>query len=165
MKVNGYEIKPCADLYGANLYGADLCRADLCRADLCRADLRGADLCGADLYGANLYGANLCRADLCRADLRGADLCGADLCGADLRGAYLRGANLDYTGLPTFHFNKDFAFAYSDRIQIGCRNHSILNWLLQFKRIGRIEGYSVEEIEMYGSWIKSVAKLKKISIK
>jgi len=42
MKVNGYEIKPYANL--------------------AEADLRGADLTGANLYGANLYGANLRKA-------------------------------------------------------------------------------------------------------
>jgi len=44
MKINGYEIKPGANLLGANLLGADL---------------RGADLEGANLEGANLRGANL----------------------------------------------------------------------------------------------------------
>jgi hypothetical protein len=54
MNVNGYVIKPKADLRGA---------------DLREADLRGADLRWADLRGANLW----------EADLRGADLRGADL--------------------------------------------------------------------------------------
>ena len=42
--VNGYEIKP----------GADLMYADLMRADLRGADLRGADLVGADLRDARV---------------------------------------------------------------------------------------------------------------
>jgi len=117
--INGYEIKPFADLYGANLrdaylYGANLCGANLHGADLCGANLRdadlhdanlcGANLCGANLCGANLhgadlrdaylYGANLCGANLHGANLRDADLCGADLYGANLRGADLYGANL-----------------------------------------------------------------------
>jgi len=75
--VNGYTVKPGADLSGADLYGANLTRAylsgaDLTGADLTRADLTGADLYGADLYGADLTGANLTRADLTRADLTGA---------------------------------------------------------------------------------------------
>jgi hypothetical protein len=56
------------------------------------ADLRGADLPFADLRGADLRGADLRGADLRAADLLGADLRGADLRGADLRGADLRGA-------------------------------------------------------------------------
>jgi hypothetical protein len=68
LRVNGYEIKPCADLRCANLRGANLCGANLCDADL-----RGADLHNANLHGANLHGANL----------RGADLRGADLSGCD----------------------------------------------------------------------------------
>lgn len=76
--INGkeYEIKPYADLTGANLR---------------RADLRGKYLRGADLTGADLRGA----------DLRGADLTGANLTGADFSGAYLSGTNLSNTvGLP-----------------------------------------------------------------
>ena len=78
--VNGYKIKPEADLRGA----------DLQRADLRDADLRGADLQGADLRDANLRGA----------DLREADLRDADLWGADLRGADLQRANLDFSSFP-----------------------------------------------------------------
>ncbi len=48
MKINSHEIKPRADLTGA---------------DLTRADLTGANLTGADLYRANLTGANLTRAN------------------------------------------------------------------------------------------------------
>lgn len=59
MNIQGYEIKP---------------EANLRRANLIEADLNGADLNGADLRGANLRGANLRGADLIRADLRGVDL-------------------------------------------------------------------------------------------
>ena len=44
MKVNGYEIKPGANLRYAKLYGAKL---------------EGANLDGANLYGADLKGANV----------------------------------------------------------------------------------------------------------
>ena len=47
--VNGYEIKPDANLRGANLRGANLRGANL----------RGADLTGADLWDADLWGATL----------------------------------------------------------------------------------------------------------
>jgi hypothetical protein len=99
MLVNGYEIKPCADLYEANLNGADLSGANLYGAHLSRADLSGAalyeaDLSGADLYGADLNGAHLRGADLSRADLRGANLNGANLDGAYLGRANLCGADL-----------------------------------------------------------------------
>jgi hypothetical protein len=69
MNINGYEIKPGADLRGV--------------------DLECADLMGADLRGANLWGANLWGADLRYADLRGADLECADLRGANLTGTIL----------------------------------------------------------------------------
>jgi len=75
--INGYEIKPFADLRGADLRDADLRDADLYGANLYGADLRGADLRGADLRGASLYGANLYGASLYGASLRGANLWGA----------------------------------------------------------------------------------------
>ena len=79
MIVNGYDVKPFADLSGANLS---------------RSDLSGADLFGADLSGANLSGANLSRANLSRSDLSGSYLSRSDLSGANLFGADLSGANL-----------------------------------------------------------------------
>jgi uncharacterized protein YjbI with pentapeptide repeats len=56
MKMNGYEIKPGADLRGADLMDANLEGADLRGADLRGADLRRANLNGAILNGADLTG-------------------------------------------------------------------------------------------------------------
>jgi hypothetical protein len=94
-----YDIKPGADLKGANLSGSILFRANLSRAILSRANLSGsklsrASLFGADLSRADLTGANLSRAILSRADLTGANLSSASLFGADLSRADLTGANL-----------------------------------------------------------------------
>ena len=52
MLIYGLEIKPYANLSGANLI-----EAKLSRADLIEANLRGANLSGANLSGANLRGA------------------------------------------------------------------------------------------------------------
>ena len=49
MNINGYEIKPFANLKGADLWGANLRDANL----------KGANLEGANLEGANLVGANV----------------------------------------------------------------------------------------------------------
>ena len=49
MKINGYEIKPGADLEGADLEGADLMNADLWHANLRHANLYGAKLGGANV--------------------------------------------------------------------------------------------------------------------
>jgi hypothetical protein len=99
MEINGYIIKPGANLEGADLVDANLVDANLVAANLVDADLMGANLWRADLrYAvlreAVLRGANLQEADLRYAVLRGADLMGADLRGADLMGADLRGADL-----------------------------------------------------------------------
>ena len=90
MQVNGYEIKP-----GANLEGAYLRYANLKGANLNGANLRGLDLRGAKLKGANLEGAELMRANLIGADLYSADLRGANLIGANLKDANLEGAKMD----------------------------------------------------------------------
>ena len=95
MKINGYEIKPGADLKGADLSEAVLKYANLSNADLSNADLRNADLEGADLRGVNLRCADLSNADLRNADLEGADLRGAELMGADLENADFRFTYLD----------------------------------------------------------------------
>ena len=54
MLINGYEIKPRANLKGANLKGAYLEGAYLEGANLEGANLEGANLEGAYLEGANL---------------------------------------------------------------------------------------------------------------
>ena len=72
MIVREFNIKPFA-----NLSGADLRCTDLTGADLRCAVLSGADLRRADLVYANLWGADLSDADLSDADLSGADLSGA----------------------------------------------------------------------------------------
>ena len=57
--VNGYEIKPDANLRGAYLRGADLGFAYLMYANLVDANLRFANLRDANLRGADLRGADL----------------------------------------------------------------------------------------------------------
>jgi uncharacterized protein YjbI with pentapeptide repeats len=54
MIIDGYEIKPFADLRGADLYKANLLGAKLIQADLYKANLRGADLYKANLHNANI---------------------------------------------------------------------------------------------------------------
>ena len=89
MIVNGYNIKPGANLSGANLSGADLSKADLSWANLSGANLSGAILSKTRLSMANLSGANLSGANL-----SGANLYMADLSRANLSGAYLSRTNL-----------------------------------------------------------------------
>ena len=89
MKVNGYEIKPGADLRCANLEGANLEGAYLRDANLEGTNLSGANLEGADLRYANLRYANLYRANLSGANLDGANLDGANLEGANVKGTIL----------------------------------------------------------------------------
>lgn len=93
-EVTQADIKPRADLFGADLSGANLYGVNLSGADLAKADLSGANLASADLSGADLSVADLSDALLAEADLSKADLTSADLSGAQLRVADLSEANL-----------------------------------------------------------------------
>ena len=88
------DIKPGADLSGANLYLARLGGRDLTNVNLTGANLYAAMMSDANLTNANLTNANLWGVDFTDADLRGADLSGAQLHLATLRGANLNGAKM-----------------------------------------------------------------------
>ncbi len=150
-----------AYLQGANLQGANLQRTDLREANLREAYLQGANLQGANLRGANLQEANLREANLQRTDLREAYLQGANLQEANLREAYLQGANLQEanlqrTNIITFQANRDFAFHHEGYIKIGCKGMMLDEWLDRYEEIGKEEGYTNQEITMYGHWLKGL---------
>lgn len=88
------DIKPGADLSGAQLSGMDLEGRDLTGVNLYQANLLGAKLRDVNLSGANLHGARIAKTDLNGANLTGADLRDTKLYGADLRYAKLSGADL-----------------------------------------------------------------------
>jgi len=136
-----------ANLYGADLYGADLYGADLREADLREADLRRADLYGADLYGADLREADLREANLREANLREADLHEADLNGADLHGANLRELYVQIKG------SKHWFVGFGDKIRIRCEEHTVAEWQNQYEDIGLKNGYTLEEINEYKSYV------------
>jgi len=149
-------------------------RAYLSDANLSHANLSGADLSRANLSRANLSDANLSDANLFRANLSGAYLSGAYLSDANLSRAYLSGtylsdanlsrANLSETLLSekvflSFMYKKHTAYFFGlDEITIGCHKKSISVWLTSFTEIGKKEGYTEEEIKMYGKFIKQCAK-------
>jgi hypothetical protein len=152
--ISEQELKDILDKHGKWLRSEDggeranLSRANLSGANLSRANLSGANLSGANLSRANLSGANLSRANLSWADLSGADLSGADLSRADLSGA----------NLIVFQFQRHWAyFTFDGSLRIGCHLMPISEWELGFQEIGKKEGYSDLQIEMYGDFIKSCA--------
>jgi uncharacterized protein YjbI with pentapeptide repeats len=157
-----------ADLRYANLGGADLRYANLGGADLRGADLGGAHLFGANLGGANLGGANLGGADLFGADLFGANLGGANLGGANLGGARLFGANLGGAkGLEKFPVqiagHKHFVSTTQDgRLQIGCEVHTFEQWAEIARELGKANGYSDRDVEIYKLHIKHCAKVARL---
>ena len=81
------------------------------------------NLSDADLSGAYLSGANLRGADLSDAYLSGANLSGANLRGADLSDAIGNKKELKTMQIDTY------AIGFTkDRLQIGCKNYSIVEW-------------------------------------
>ena len=121
-----------------------------------RADLRYADLRNINLRYANLRGA-----DLRDADLRGAELRGSDLTGANLEGADLEGVDLEGTGVYFFKgpCRRAIYNSKDDKLYIGCQVHSLDYWLENYVDIGKEHGYTDEDIEVYGNWIKSLKEL------
>ena len=163
MIINGYEIKPFADLSGVNLRHADLRHADLRganlrRAELWHADLRGAYLGEAELQYANLKHADLRGDDLGRAkfrytDLRYTDLRGANLRSTDLRGACLNGGNLKDTKFDLIPGHQELlkkvakhALAEIDSLDMECwhtcaTSHCIAGWAIHLHP----EGYQFQK--------------------
>ena len=80
---------------------------------------------------ANLTSADLTSADLRSADLRYADLRYANLTSANLRYANLRSAkNKEFSYMP--QFCKWSHSIIGDKIQIGCKSKTILEWQIFF---------------------------------
>lgn len=46
-----------------------------------------------------------------------------------------------------------------NRIQIGCKGYSISEWQKNFKRVGKLENYTDEQIIEYKSYIDMISKL------
>lgn len=64
--------------------------------------------------------------------------------GADLYGAILYGAILYGADILTFQFKRYFAFCYGNRIQIGCENKTITEWV---DTVGKAKSEGFDEIE------------------
>ena len=111
-----------------------------------------ADLKGADLYGANLTGADLTDADLTRADIRGANLTGVYLTRADLTDANI----ISTRGIYTIQLDRDVVIAHASQVQIGCEKHIIDQWLEHYKEIGKKNGYTEKQIEIYGKQLELI---------
>ena len=100
-----FEIKPDANLRGANLSGANLKGADLREANLTETILQRANLSGARFYRAegltrtNFTLANLSGVDFSNRLLTGANFAAADLSGVDFSKSTLSQADLRSTNL------------------------------------------------------------------
>ena len=73
-----------------------------------------------------------------------------DFRGANLLYANLRGA----LGISFFQFNHYVAVKYGQRVSIGCKDMTIEEWIEKGEIIGKEEGASDFEIEMYMKFVK-----------
>ena len=100
--------------------------------------------------------------------LRGAYLGGAYLEGANLGGANLGGANLEGAkGLERFPIqiggHKHWLITTHDgRLQIGCHIKTFDEWREHAEAIGRKEGYSHLDIEIYKLHIEHIEKISRL---
>ena len=102
-----------------------------------------------------------------RADLRGSDLSGSNLRGSNLSGSDLNNTKLNNTiftrndQVQFFSYNMFIANHYNGVITIGCLTHSVDHWIKNYKEIGKKNGFTDLEIEMYGLFILIVSKGEK----
>ena len=97
--------------------------------------------------------ADLRSADLRSADLRSANLSYANLRSANLRYADLSSANLSSANLLTFQYQQHQAYCTGERLIIGCFDKPLAEWVSDFENIGKDNGYTDMQIEMYGVFI------------
>jgi len=119
-----------------------------CENNTIKLTVEKAVIIGANLVDANLVGANLGDANLRDANLGDANLGGANLIGANLRGA----TNKELAYFPIYckwsHSIK------GDKIQIGCKEKTIKEWVNFFENSTEI--YSTERKTQDFKQIKAV---------
>ena len=155
--INGYEIKPGADLSEANLFKANLSDVNLSEADLIGANLFRANLRSANLSEANLFRANLNRANLSEADLSGANLIGANLSDANLSDADLSDAKLGNNNALIIPKSKNIKFNINigrERTRIGCIDKLNTFWLEDSTELNElINENKITNVELYRNLI------------
>ncbi|MCI4435424.1 MAG: pentapeptide repeat-containing protein [Ignisphaera sp.] len=112
-----------SDISDACIAKANFSRADFSRADLSRTDISEANLTGANLSEAYFIDANLANVNLSRANLSD-----AIIKGANLANVYLEGAMGELKYIKSIQCEKYSVVYTFDRIYIGCKNYSIVEW-------------------------------------
>ena len=113
-----------------------------------RADLSGANPSRANLSGANLSGANLSRANLSRANLYGANLYGAK--------------GVDKFPIQILGHKHSLQTTEKGELRIGCHTKSFDEWFLHAEEIGKEEGYSPMDVEIYKLHIQHIAMVARL---
>jgi len=123
------------------------------------ADTIGTAVLEAYAGGADLRDADLSGADLRDADLRDADLSGAVLSGAVLSGAVLSGAK-QY--ICRIQGSRHEINAIDDDVMVGCQRHRLSYWMDHYAGIGKMAGYTPDQIAEYGLHLKHIAAVLQV---
>lgn len=143
--INGYEIRPHADLIGADLRYADLKGENLYDVLLSRANLYGADLSGADLSYAYLDNANLAHANLNGANLYHTNLHQAHLKLADLTSSNVTASNLSEANLIRANLTKA-SISYSDLESANLAGANLKDAHIHKSELGGVKGLNTSAI-------------------
>ena len=117
---------------------------------------RGGWFCGGVFRGGVFHGGWFWGGEF-----RGGEFCGGEFRGGVLHGGVFRGGEFrDGWLILQIQGSKHFVnIPDGMNIKIGCHEHDVEYWLANFERIGRIEGYSDEQIKEYKMYIDLAATM------
>lgn len=71
--------------------------------------------------------------------------------------ANLSGADLSFTCVISFYLGRDMGFYHNGRVKIGCCDYTLKTWLTNYQTIGKANGYTKDQIALYGMQLKLLA--------
>jgi hypothetical protein len=151
VKLSTYRLLIKRGLTIEKIRNKDFSEADFSEADFSRADFSRADFSRANFWRADFSEANFSRADFWR----------ANFWRADFNSTIGNGKNIITIQTPIWNI-----VIYSNRMQIGCENHSILEWMRFTDDV--ISGMNSKALEFWKIYkpiiknqIKAINKLKR----
>ena len=124
-----------------------------------RGEVRGGVVCGGEVWGGVVWGGVVRGGEVWGGEVRGGEVWGGEVRGGEVRGGVVCGGEV-WGGVfekSTFQVQGSGHFlniSHPNHIQIGCHNHTFEYWKENFRRIGKLEGYSKEQIAEYGKYIE-----------
>lgn len=137
-------------LDGASFYGAELSGANFTSASLYRTRFDSA----------KLFGANFTRAILSQTDFTSSKLYGSTFRETNIENGIFRNVCVTMAIFPvpicTLSLNQHSVFATPTSLTIGCYKHKWEHWFKNYEKIGKLSGYTKEQIEAHYTILKLV---------